>query len=148
MDISTIKEWWEFAKRRRWLEPVGSRWGLTEKAEKDLQTERDRVNNPDPKRLAGSVAHLVIPTSLIGFAGLASGRYLQLDAAIFAMAAIIILSLLVVAGLSRAVDPPMDRWLALRACDWLEGRSIWPARGTNYDQADFSRLYHLADERD
>jgi hypothetical protein len=47
----TIEEWWEYAKRRRWLEEVGSLWALTERARKELQEEQERVNSPDPKHL-------------------------------------------------------------------------------------------------
>jgi hypothetical protein len=139
----TIHEWWDFAMRRRWLEPVGPRWGLTERAEGDLRAEQERVNSPDPRRLAGGLARWVIPTSLVGFAGLASGRYLQLDAAILAMVGVIIVSLLLAEAFSRATDPSTNRWLARRACDWLEGRPVPWALGENRRSADFTRLYEL-----
>jgi hypothetical protein len=137
----TIQEWWEFAMRRRWLEPVGLRWGLTERARKELQEEQQRVNSPDPRHVAGGIARWVIPTSLVGFAGLASGRYLVLEAAILVMAGVIIVGLLLAAATSRATDPRTDRWFARRACDWLEGRPITLALGANRKPADFSRLY-------
>jgi peptidoglycan/LPS O-acetylase OafA/YrhL len=86
-----------------------------------------------------------MPTSLVGFAGLASGRYLVLEIAILIMAGVIIVSLLLAVGMSRAIELPMDRWLARRACDWLEGRRIWPARGTSRGQVDFIRLYKLSE---
>lgn len=139
----TIQEWWEFAMRRRWLERVGSLWGLTERAENDLRAEHERANSPDPRRMAGSVARWMI-SSLIGAVGLASGRYLVPGAAILAVAGTIIVSLLLAGAVTRAIEPSLDRWLARRACDWLQGRPIWPARGTNRSQAEFSRLYQLA----
>jgi hypothetical protein len=137
----TIQEWWEYSERRSWLEPVGPLWQLSNKALSDLREEHERVNSPDPRHLAGGLARWVIPTSLVGLAGLASGRYLVLEAAILVMAGVIIVSLLLAAGMSRAIERPMDRWLARRACDWLEGHRIRPARGTNHGQAEFSRLY-------
>lgn len=138
---ATIEEWWEFAMRRRWLEPVGPRWGLTDRAHNDLRTERERVNSPDPKRLAGSVWRWVIPTGLVGATGLASGKYLVLEAAIVVVVGAIILGLLLSAGIQNVLDPPMDRWFARCACDWLEGRPIRQALGANRKPADFSRLY-------
>jgi hypothetical protein len=147
VDRETIEEWWEYAKRRRWLEEVGSLWALTERARKELQEKQERVKSPDPKHLASGLARWVIPTSLVAFAGLASGRYLVLESAILVMAGVIIVGLLLAAATSRATDPPTDRWLARGACDWLEGRRIWPALGTNRDQVDFTRLYDLDDQR-
>lgn len=137
----TIQEWWEFAMRRRWLEPVGSLWGLTESADKDLRTERERINSPDPKRLAGSVWRWVVPTGLAGAAGLASGKYLVLEAAILVVVGVIVIGLLLGAAISRATDPSTNRWFALRACDWLEGRPVGWAFGANRKPADFTRLY-------
>jgi len=141
VEIATIEEWWEYAKRRGWLKPAGSLWQLSNKALADLREEHERVNSPDPRHLAGGLVRWVIPTSLVGFAGLASGRYLVLEAAILVMAGVIIVSLLLAAGMSRAIERPMDRWLARRACDWLEGRPVPWAFGTNRRSADFSRLY-------
>lgn len=132
--------------RRRWLESVGSRWGLTERAEGDLRAEQERVNSPDPRHLAGGLARWVIPTSLVGFAGLVSGRYLVLEAAILVMAGAIVATLLLVAGAFRIVEPPMDRWLARRACDGLEGRPVPWAFGTNRESSDFTRLYDLSED--
>jgi len=139
----TIQEWWEYAKRRGWLEPAGALWRLSDRALGDLREEHKRVNSPDPRHLAGGLARWVIPTSLVGIAGLASGRYLVLEAAILVMAGVIIVSLLLAAGMSRAIERPMDRWLARRACDWLEGRPIPLAFGANRKSADFTRLYEL-----
>lgn len=142
----TIEEWWEYARRRRWLESVGSLCGLSEMARRDLHSERERVNSPNPKHLAGSVTRWVIPTSLVGLAGLASGRYLVLEAAILAMAGAIIATLLLVAGTLRMLEPALDRWLARRACDWLEGRPVPWTLGANHKPADFTRLYELSED--
>jgi peptidoglycan/LPS O-acetylase OafA/YrhL len=92
--------------------------------------------------MAGSVARWTIP-SLVGAVGLASGRYLVLEAAVLAVAAAIAASLLIAGAITRAIEPSMNRWFARRACDWLEGRPIRPARGTNRGQAAFSRLYQV-----
>jgi hypothetical protein len=143
VETATIEEWWEYAKRRGWLEPAGSLWRLSDRALGDLREEHERVNSPDPRHLAGGLAHWVIPTSLVGLAGLASGRYLVLEAAILVMVGVIIVSLLLAAGISRAIERPMDRWLARRARDWLEGRPIPLAFGANRKSADFTRLYAL-----
>jgi hypothetical protein len=142
----TIQEWWEFAMRRRWLEQVGPRWGLTVQARKELQEEQERVNSPDPKHLASGLARWVISTSLVGFAGLATGRYLVLEAAILVMAGVIIVGLLLAAATSRATDPSMDRWFACRACDWLEGRPMSWVLGANRQSANFIRLYNFEKE--
>lgn len=136
----TVQEWWEFAMRRRWLEPVGPRCGLTEKAEKDLRAEYERVNSPDTKRLAGHVSRWVLPTGLAGAIGLISAKYLSIDLAIAGIAGVIIGGLLFAGAFTRATDPPMDRWFARRACDWLEGRPTTWALGANRKSADFSRL--------
>lgn len=140
VDRETIQEWWEFAVRRRWLEPVGPRWGLTERADNDLRAEYERVNSPDPRRLAAGIARWVLPTGLVGAVGLLSAKYLSIDLAIVATAGVIIVSLLLAAAVIQVVRRPTDRWFARRACDWLEGRPIWPARGTNRGEAAFSRL--------
>jgi hypothetical protein len=141
----TIHEWWEFAMRRRWLEPVGPRWGLTERAENDLRAEEERVNSPDPKRLAGHVSRWVIPGSLGGATGLLGAKYLPIDLAILAIAVVVIVGLLLAEAFSRATDPSTNRWLARRACDWLEGRPIQLTFGANRKPADFTRLYDAHD---
>ena len=147
IDRRTIEEWWEYAKRRRWLEPVGSRWGLTEKAEKDLRAEYERVNSPDTKRLAGHVSRWVIPGSLAGATGLLGAEHLSIELAILAIAGVIIVGLLLSEAFSRATDPSTDRWFARRACDWLEGRPIKLAFGANRKSADFTRIYELSEPR-
>jgi hypothetical protein len=143
VETATIEEWWEYTKRQGWLEPAGSLWRLSDRALGDLREEHERVNSPDPRHLASGLARWVIPTSLVGAAGLASGRYLVLEAAILVMASVIIVGLLLAAATSRATDPPMDRWFARRACDWLEGRPVPWALGANRKTADFTRLYGL-----
>lgn len=140
----TIQEWWEFAMRRDWLGKVGPRWGLTESAHNDLRTERERINSPDPRRLAAGIARWVLPTGLAGAIGLISAKYLSIDLAIVATAGLIIVGLLLGAATSRATDPSTDRWFARRACDWLEGRPITLAFGANRESADFTRLYKSA----
>jgi hypothetical protein len=140
----TIQEWWELAMRRRWLEPVGPRWGLTERAEGDLRAEQERVNSPDPKRLARDLARWVIPTSLAGATWLLGARYLSLDLAVLGLGIVIIVGLLLAAAFSRATDPSTNRGLARRACDWLEGRPVSWALGANRNPADFTRLYESA----
>jgi hypothetical protein len=142
----TIQEWWEYSERRSWLEPVGPLWQLSNKALSDLREEHERVNSPDPRHLAGGLARWVIPTSLVGFAGLASGRYLILEAAILVMAGVIVVGLLLAAATSRVTDSSMDRWFARRACDWLEGRPVPRAFGANRQSAEFSRLYDLSED--
>jgi hypothetical protein len=141
----TIQEWWEYSKRRRWLEPVESLWGLTERAENDLRKERERVNSPDAKRLASKVSHWVIPGSLAGATGLLGAKYLSIDLAILAIAVVVIVGLLLAEVFSRATDPSMDRWFARRACGWLEGRPVPWALGVNRNPADFARLYELGE---
>jgi hypothetical protein len=143
VETATIEEWWEYTKRRGWLEPAGSLWRLSDRALADLHEEHERINSPNPKHLASGLARWVIPTSLVGFAGLASGRYLVLEAAILVMAGVIIVGLLLAAATSRATDPSTDRWFARRACDWLEGRPVPWALGANRNPADFTRLYEL-----
>jgi hypothetical protein len=140
-----IEEWWEFAVRRRWLEPVGPRWGLTERAERDLRAEHERVNSPDPMHLAGSTWRWVIPTGLAGATGLLGGKYLTLDLAILAIAVVVIVGLLLGAAVSRVTDPSTDRRLARGACDWLNGRPMGWALGANRESAEFARLYDLGD---
>jgi hypothetical protein len=146
VETATIEEWWEYAKRRGWLEPAGSLWRLSDRALADLREEHERVNSPDPRHLASGIAHWVIPTGLVGLAGLASGRYLVLETAILVMAGVIIVGLLLAAATSRATDPPTDRWFARRACDWLEGRPVPLGLGANRESAGFTRLYNFEKE--
>jgi hypothetical protein len=56
VDGETLHEWWEYAKRRGWLKPVGSLWQLSNKALVDLREEHERVNSPDPRHLASGLA--------------------------------------------------------------------------------------------
>jgi hypothetical protein len=137
----TIQEWWEYSERRRWLEPVGSLWRLSNKALADLREEHERVNSPDPKRLARDIAHGVIPTSMAGATWLLGAKYLSLDLAVLSLGIVVIIGLLLSAAISRVTDPSTNRWFARRACDWLEGRSTRLAFGANRNPTEFSRLY-------
>jgi hypothetical protein len=141
VETATIEEWWEYAKRRGWLEPAGSLWRLSDKALADLHEEHERVNSPDPKRLARDTARWVIPTSMAGATWLLGAKYLSLDLAVLSLGIVVIIGLLLSAAISRVTDPPTDRGLARRACDWLEGRPVPWALGANRRSADFSRLY-------
>lgn len=109
VDRETVQEWWEFAMRRRWLEQVDSLWGLTERAGKDLQTERERVNSPDPRRLAAGIARWVLPTGLAGAIGLISAKYLSIGLAIVATAVLIIVGFYL---LLRLHEPLIRPWIA------------------------------------
>jgi hypothetical protein len=141
VETATIEEWWEYAKRRGWLEPAGPLWRLSNRALADLHEEHERVNSPDPKHLAGGVARWVLPTSLAGATWLFGAKYLSLDLAVLSLGIVVMIGLLLSAAISRATDPSTDRGLARRACDWLEGRPVPWALGANRRSADFSRLY-------
>jgi hypothetical protein len=140
----TIEEWWEYAHRRSWLEEHETgRWRLTSTARREAHRTRRRVLGPDPVEGAKAIVTWVLPAVTIGAVALLSGKYLTSWMAILVVCATIALSLLIVALVSRFVDPPMDRWIARRACDWLDGRRVvWWIPRLPEVKGEVRRLYH------
>jgi peptidoglycan/LPS O-acetylase OafA/YrhL len=78
----------------------------------------------------------------IGAASYLSGKSGELWIAIVAVCLIVAFLLLVASPIARAVDRPMDRWLARRACDCLDGqRAGWWRRGHPAVEGGVRRLY-------
>jgi hypothetical protein len=45
----TIEEWWEYAKRRSWIEEHGpGRWRVTSLGREEVREIRRRIAQPDP----------------------------------------------------------------------------------------------------
>jgi hypothetical protein len=143
--LETIQEWWEYTWRRGWLEPTGSRCRLSPTARAELRAESERVNSPDPKRLAGGLARWVILPSLTGTAVAVTRGSLSIEIAVLVIAAVIAVGLLITGAVSAVTDPVSDRWLARRACDWLEGRPLRAPFGASIKAAAFTRLYDAHD---
>jgi hypothetical protein len=121
----TIEEWWEYACRRSWLEEQeAGRWRVTGLGREELHERRRRASQPDPLAGARAVTKWVLAVGVVGVAGVLSDKYLTTEIAILVVCATIIVALLFVALIVWFVDPPLDRWIARRACDWLDGRRV------------------------
>jgi hypothetical protein len=138
----TLNEWWEYARRRSWVEERDpGLWRLTDTALQDLHTMRQRVSSPDPMVGAKAVVKWALAAGAVGAAGLLSGRYLTTGVAILVVCAMLAVSLMIAAMVGKLLDPPMDRWVARWACDWLDGRSVgWQIWRPEADGM-FRRLY-------
>jgi peptidoglycan/LPS O-acetylase OafA/YrhL len=92
---------------------------------------------------AKAIVKWVLPTVTIGAVAVLSGKYLASWLAILVVCATIALSLLILGLISRVVDPPLDRWIARRACDWLDGRRVvWWIPQLPAVNGEVRRLYH------
>jgi hypothetical protein len=120
----TIEEWWEYAHRRGWLEEYDSRSRrLTSTAKADLHARRQRVAAPDPAEWAKTLLRWTV-AGVIGAATYLSGRYGAVWIAILIICVTVAVALFIASPIVRAFDRSSDRWLACRACDWLDGRRI------------------------
>jgi hypothetical protein len=126
----TLEEWWEYARRRRWLEELDpGLWRLTDTAVRDLQTLRRRISSPDPMVGASAVMRWALAAGAVGAAALLSGRYLTIWVAILVVCAVVAGGLAIAAIVGKLSDPSSDRLVARWACDWLDGRSVsWQIR--------------------
>jgi hypothetical protein len=140
---TTIDEWWEYAHRRSWLEEHGAdRCRLTRTGRKDLRVRRESVDGPDLAEWAKTLAGWTLAGGAIGAASYLSGKSGELWIAIVAVCLIAALLLFVASPVARAIDRPMDRWLARRACDCLDGRRAgWWRRGDPAVDGGVRRLY-------
>jgi hypothetical protein len=147
---ATIEEWWEYARRRSWLEEYGDgRWRLTSSGREELREERRRVSQPDPLVGAKAVTKWVLAVGAIGAAGLLSGKYLTTGIAIVIICATIVVTLLLAALITRFLDPPTERWIARRACDWLDGRRVrWWIRQHPAVEGEVRRLYEVDETKE
>jgi hypothetical protein len=138
----TVEEWWEYARRRGWLEEYGAdRCRLTAFARERLEVRRQYVRSPDPSEWAKTLIRWTLPAGALGAAGYLSGRYGTAWIAVFTVCITIALMLFVIAPIVYAIDKPSDRWLARCACDWLDGRRVaWSIR-PRPEVRDFTRLY-------
>jgi hypothetical protein len=94
---------------------------------------------------AKAVVKWALPAGAVGAAGLLSGRYLTTGVAILVVCAMLAVSLMFAAIVGKLLDPPMDRWVARWACDWLDGRSVgWQIWRPEADGM-FRRLYQVND---
>jgi hypothetical protein len=121
----TIDEWWEYTRRRGWLEEhEAGRWRISGLGREELHERRRRASQPDPLAGAMAVTKWVLAVGVIGAAGLLSDKYLTTEIAIVVFCGAIVVALLLVALITKFLDPPVDRWIVHRACDWLEGRRV------------------------
>jgi hypothetical protein len=120
---ATIEEWWEYALRRSWLEEQGTgRWRLTSLGREEVREIRRRISGPDPADWARTLMRWMLAGGAIGAAGYLSGRSGKLWIVVLAVCLIFALLLFIASPIVRAADRPMDRWIARRACDCLDGR--------------------------
>jgi hypothetical protein len=140
---ATIEEWWEYAHRRSWLEGHGSgRCRLTRTGREDLRVRRESVDGPDLADWAKTLTGWTLAGGAIGVASYLSGKSGELWIAIVAVCLIVAFLLFVASPIARAVDRPMDRWFARRACDCLDGRRAgWWRRGQPAVEGQVPRLY-------
>lgn len=83
-----------------------------------------------------------LPTGVIGAAVLLNGHDLTIGVAIVVVCLTIALMFFIVAPAMRLIDRPMDRVIARRACDWLDGRRVgWSIPRLPAVGGDFRRLY-------
>jgi hypothetical protein len=121
----TIEEWWEYARRRSWIEEQeGGRWRVSGLGREELHERRRRASQPDPLTGAKAVIKWGLPAGVFASAVVLSGKSLTTGIVLLVICGTIALSLLIVALIVWFVDPPMDRWIARRACDWLDGRRV------------------------
>lgn len=121
----TIEEWLEYARRRSWIEEQeGGRWQVTGLGREELHERRRRASQPDPLAGAKAVIKWGLPAGVFASAVVLSGKSLTTAIALLVICGTVALSLLIVALIVWFVDPPLDRWIARRACDWLDGRRV------------------------
>jgi hypothetical protein len=139
---ATIDEWWEYAHRRGWLEEYGTgRRRLTSVARADLHARRQRVAGPDPAEWAKTLVAWTV-AGAIGAATYLSGRYGTVWIAILIVCVTVAIALFIASPIVRAFDRPSDRWIARRACDWLDGRRVaWSVPPRPKVSGEFARLY-------
>ncbi len=121
----TINEWWRYARRRSWLEEYESgRWRLTSRGEDEVREIRRRGSQPDPVEGAKAIVRWGFPAGVFGAVAFLGGKSLTAAIAVLVICGTIAASLLIAALVVWFVDPPFDRWLARRACEWLDGRRV------------------------
>lgn len=145
----TIEEWWEYAHRRSWLEEYGTgRRRLTSLGRADVRELRQRISGPDPAEGGKTIIRRALPAGAIGAAALLSGNYLTIGIAIVAVCVTLALMFFIAAPIGRLMDRPMDRWIARRACDWLDGRRVrWWIRQHPAITGEVRRLYESDEPR-
>jgi hypothetical protein len=108
----TIEEWREYTRRRGWLEEHDAgRWRVSGLGREELHERRRRASQPDPLAGAMAVMKWVLAVGVIGAAGLLSDKYLTTEIAILVFCATIVVALLLVALITKFLDPPVDRWI-------------------------------------
>lgn len=139
----TIAEWWEYTCRRGWIEEqAAGRWWVSRLGREELHEQRRRASQPDPLVGAKAVTKWVLAVGVVGAAGLLSNKHLTTELAILAICATIVVALLIGGLLTRFLDPPVDRWMARCACDWLEGRRVdWRVWTVSAANGKVARLY-------
>jgi hypothetical protein len=145
----TIEEWWEYACRRSWLEEQeAGRWRLTSLGRDELHERRRRASQPDPLAGAKAVIQWGLPAGVFASAVVLSDKSLTTAIALLVICGTVALSLLIVALIVWFIDPPIDRLIARRACDWLDGRRVrWWIRVLPAVEGEVCRLYR-EDERE
>ena len=143
----TIWEWWEYARRRSWLEEQESdRWRLTSSGREELHERRRRATQPDPLAGAAAITKWALAVGVVAASSLLAAGYLTTGLAILVVCAAIVLGLLLAALLMRFLDPWLDRTTARRACDWLDGRRVtWLTPRMPAVAGEVRRLYEGAE---
>lgn len=121
----TIREWWEYSRRRGWLAAQeDDRFQLTDAGRVDLQERHDRLWQPNPFEGAKAITKAILP-GVFGLAGYAAGKS---DVAalviLLGFCLALVVGLIIGGTVMRWIDRPLDRWAARRACNWLDGRPV------------------------
>lgn len=131
----TIREWWEYASRRGWLQRhEADRCQLMDTARAALQARHEYMWQPNPFEGAKAIAKWGL-TGTFGVASYAVGHTTGTTSfglgAILAVLLVLVLGLVLAGTIMRWIDRPTDRYAARRACDWLDGRRVpltWRSR--------------------
>lgn len=122
---ATIMEWWEYAWRRGWLVPhEADLFQLTDRARADLRERREHLWQPNPFEWAKALAVPVVPLATAGI-GYAAGKSGAITEVILWVCVALVVAFVLAGLIVLAIDRPTDRRVAIRACDWLDGRRLW-----------------------
>lgn len=145
----TIREWWEYASRRGWLEEhMADCFRLTPTAHADLRVRHERVSQPDTLEWGKALLKWTLPAGAIGAIGYFTGRAGWMAVAVLSLCLGLALLLLLGGWITRPLDRPTDRSAARRACAWLDGRRVPLTRRFRSEvRGPVTRLYGLSSQQ-
>jgi hypothetical protein len=139
---ATVEEWWEYAYRRGWIEQHGdNRCRLTATGLSCLQARRRSDAVIDHAALGRAILKWLLPASALGTSAYLAAGFPAWTAVVVTIAVGVAVGLILVSPLMRPVNRLMARQGARRACDWLDGRSVFLVRGGASPTHPAKRLY-------